>query len=218
MAAVLLLTTWLAALPLGTQGTPSPPAAAPLAYGILLSGGSDAQDSKSVPWGSYHVTIAGYHPCQSLYPNNGNCTKPSPNVVPGCDKLDVTKMYNAAEAAWKAANKGSTTYQLPAESCDDPGKLEKEGGLYRAVIHDKGGTLRALAEGLCSRGFADAKGPEYASSKCEQHAAGGKQVRLWLVPCHVDGTCSASAQGCPCGKYNRDGSAKPSNEQWQQIM
>jgi hypothetical protein len=44
-------------------------------------------------------------------------------------------------------------------------------------------------------------------------------LKLWLVPCYTNSTCSASPQGCPWGNYvPGTKNLKPAGQRWVQIL
>ncbi|KAL4421509.1 hypothetical protein ABPG75_010800 [Micractinium tetrahymenae] len=180
----------------------------PLKYAVLLSEGPDK--SGTAPWGSYHVSIAGYLPCQSYY-GAGACTTPPAGV--SCSP-STAAMATAAGKAWAIAN---------AVRCGQL-RADKHGQVCAWHPHVTPSRLLPLAhlspgprlQELCKRGFSDLKGPQYANytwhmtlgttsravaqQRMDKVAAVGTPLKLWLVPCHVDDSCSTQAMGCPCGQ------------------
>jgi hypothetical protein len=76
-----------------------------------------------------------------MYPKNSACTKPSPKVVSGCGQLNVTRMLNAATAAWRKANKVNPSYSCVGCSCHDANSQQQNQRWVGAALLTTAGLL-----------------------------------------------------------------------------
>ncbi|KAI7842562.1 hypothetical protein COHA_003799 [Chlorella ohadii] len=208
-------------------------AAKQLGYAVLLSEGPDKPNAagQTVAWGSYHITITGYLPCQGGY---SSCDKPGkPHSCPS-----VTQMVKLAGQAWKIANGGKETYNLHGTWLSSKPWGKGKGKAYVAELPPSK-TLDTLADELCKRGFSSVKGPHYtgtrhtpwhislgtavklfAKARFNKHAKEGSAppLHLWIVPCYTDAVCAVSKKGCPCGAYiPKTHKLKPADQQWRLV-